>query len=432
MNLQKIKRAARDSKIANSVFDALFKGMSLTDVAVKVRRMDKPEDMIPFILRGLDLTQADIDNSPLKVDEDVIRAAVESVPASDDEVEENVYNALRLPSLKVCSTILGKSLLNRRKDYLLDIEKKQSHQSTALVFIHEIADHLIGQAVFIWQHFHESGAEITTVAKDAFELVSSTRLQTNLTPDILENVFDRDIFLELPKPIHGFLELCFVRRGDLVFVYVGRRTKGKSLESGKLPGFMLARAVNIKKQFGAITETSLAETFDDGIDFLEDEVARWMDEVNAPESVKSEMHADFHATDGESVRALSELRRFIFDAIVFVTKLRLMILAEKPPVEETRTCIGKGVAGEGMKHRSEITVSVVSLTRDFRDARASYESKGGHIDKTGKKVVEKFIAGFIRRQHYGHNNALVKTIFVSPFTNRFWVNAGVHVTKVVK
>ena len=431
MNTQEIKRAARDSKIGNAVFDALFNGMSLTDVAVKVRRMDKPEDMIPFLLRGLDLTHADIDNSPLKVDEDVIRAAVESTPASDDEVEENVYNALRLPSLKVCSTLLGKSLLNRGKDYLIDIEKKQSHQSTALVFIQEIADHLIGQAVFIWQHFHESGAEITTVEKDAFELVSSTRLQTNLTPDILEKVFERNIFLELPRPIHGFLELCFIRRGGFVFVYVGRRTKGESLKTGKLPAFMLVRAVNIKKQFGAITETSLAETFDDGIDFLEDEVAKWMDEVGAPEAVKREMHEDFKPLN-ESPRALSEVQRFIFDAIVFVTKLRLMILAEKPPVEETRTCIGKGGAGEGPKHRSEITVSVVSLTRDFRDARASYESKGGHIDKTGKKVVEKFIAGFIRRQHYGQNNALVKTIFVSPFTNRFWVNAGVHVTKVVK
>lgn len=431
MNIQEIKRAARDSKIGNAVFDALFKGMSLTDVAVKVRRMDKPEDMIPFILRGLNLTQSDIERGPLQYDPETARAIVDATPKSNDATEELVHGALFPASVQICSAMLGRFLLERNNGELLKICEDTSNQVASLVYIHEISDLLILQADFLWRYFHESNADITTVEKDAFELVSSTRLQTNLTPDILEKVFERNIFLELPRPIHGFLELCFIRRGGFVFVYVGRRTKGESLKTGKLPAFMLVRAVNIKKQFGAITETSLAETFDDGIDFLEDEVAKWMDEVGAPEAVKREMHEDFKPLN-ESPRALSEVQRFIFDAIVFVTKLRLMLLAEKPPVEETQTCIGKGGAVESPKHRSEITVSIVSLTKDFREARATYESKGGRIDKTGKKVVEKFIAGFIRRQHYGQNNALVKTIFVSPFTNRFWVNAGVHVTKVVK
>ena len=430
MNLQEIKRAARDSKIGNTAFNALFRGMSLTDIAVKVRRLDKPEDMIPFLLRGLDLTQSDIDNAVLKVNENIIRNSVARTPTSTDEIEEVVFNALRLPTLQVCAALLGRSLLNFNRDYLLDFERNPSIRLTVLVIIQEVSALLIGQAIFIWRHFHQRNAEITTVAKDAFELVSSTRLQTNLTPDILDKVFERDVFLEIPKPIHGFLELCFIRRGDLVLVYVGRKTKGATMTTGTLSGFLLARAVNITKQFGTITETSLANTFDDWNEVMEAETSQWLNDVNAPEDIKQEMHADIHAFDGETPNA--EFLRFIFDAIVFVTKLRLMLLAEKPPVEETRTRLGHGGAGEYQKLRSEITISVVSLSKDFREARATYESKGGHMDKTGKKVVEKFIAGFIRRQHYGKNNALVKTIFVSPFTNRYWMSEGVHVSKVIK
>lgn len=432
MNTQEIKRAARDSKIGNAVFDALFKGMSLTDVAVKVRRMDKPEDMIPFLLRGLDLTQADIDNSPLKVDEDVVRLVLGITPTSDDNVEESVENALRPPALKVCAALVGRELLkNGKEGFFKSIENNANIQSEMVVFVWEVATIFIGQVICLWSWFHKSSAEVTTVAKDAYELVSSTRLQTNLTPDILEKVFERDIFLELPKPIHGFLDLCFIRDADYVFVYIGSRAKGKTFDSIKMPSFSRGIPVlNVKEQFGAITGEGISESVVNGSNFVTDVVGEWLNKTGMTEAAElSQDETKRFLEDFENCRSV---KGFLFDAIVFVTKLRLMLLAEKPPVEETRTRIGKGGAGEGPKHRSEITVSVVSLTRDFREARASYESKGGHIDKTGKKVVEKFIAGFIRRQHYGQNNALVKTIFVSPFTNRFWVNAGVHVTKVVK
>ena len=437
------------------VMEALFPNMSFVDCAVKIRKMSSPADLVPFVEQGFGICRKDVDECPMKFDADFIREVLGNIPPSEDPLyggtPDAVSDALDPPLYNVLTAIRCMRFVekNGMAKFMDAIRKIDAAGPEAAVKMFEAVNkdvrEITGQVSFLWHSFHESAPNIATVTKDAFDLVQQTKLQTNLTPDMLDKAFERDMFLELPKPINGFMELAFLRRGDYVAVAVGRKQKRCGMvEEANLftPAFSVIEIANISKQIGSMTEESISATFDEGAQ----QIANWLSDLFDAQFKGSEDYDELRRNFDERMRndgyeqrtpeQKAVAARIMSDAMIFAAKLRLMLLVEKPPMEEVFSSAGQSRSHEGISmppsREGGVSYSVVSLTKGFREARMRYERSGGQLDKFGKKLVEKFIAGFIRRQHYGKDNALVKTIFVSPFTNRFWMNEGIRITKIVK
>lgn len=437
-------------KIKQDATDAIFPDASFVDCAVKVRKMDSVRDMLPLLAKGLKLTQRDIDDSPLKFDTTILRKMLEVIPDTNNDpmfgaVPDMVSNTVDPDLYNILAARLASEIRHRfgRADERVYDEIAKDDLGTFQV-LNSIVASLTAQISFLWHSFHESKPNIATITRDAFDLVDGTKLQTNLTPDMLDKAFEHDMFLELPKPICGFMEFAFLRRGDFVYVIVGRKHKQKTVfdeVNGYCPAFLVVRPVSILKQIGTMTEESLSSTFMEGLEDIDRHMMEAFDQMYSGED-DYEQRREEAETRLKNMNVdvtpdeLKVLSRLVGSAVIFATKMRLMLLVEKPPIDETFSTVGTSCSRDGVstppQRENGVSYSIVSLTKGFRDARAAYASRGGEINKFGKKIVEKFIAGFIRRQHYGQNNALVKTIFVAPFTNRFWMNEGLRITKIVK
>lgn len=436
------------------VDEALFPGCSFVDCALRVRKMSSPADMLPMLVKGLGLVQRDVENPPISFDTSFLQTLLKAVPDDDGDplygavpdmvsntIDPKVYNIL-IAAVAICAARrLGPS---RAAEALRRLSDTNEGLPEVFESLNGCVQSLTSQISFLWHSFHESAPNIATVTRDAFDLVDQTKLQTNLTPDMLDKAFERDMFLELPKPICGFMELAFLRRKGFVYVLVGRRQKPRTIFSdvhGAVPAFLVVRPVSILKQIGSMTEESLSATFDEGLEdidaYLLDQFERTFGDSPDYEQMRQEAERRLSVDKEEHTpEEMERIAKFVSSAVVFATKLRLMLLVEKPPVEETFSVVGAASSHDGVPmppgREGETSYSVVSLTKGFREARSQYEKSGGRLDRYGKKVVEKFIAGFIRRQHYGKGNAQVKTIFVAPFTNRFWMNEGLRITRIVK
>lgn len=410
--------------------DAIFQKRSFTDCAVKIARMDSPLCLARELQTALGVSDADIASCQFCMDEREFSIRLREIPDADNEVFGPYYDKLEnFLYPRVRNIVVAKICKELRGDIT-------GVPETVAIEIMKVASRLVqDQCVFLWTMFRERPAKIMSITKDAFKIVDSTKLQTGLSFDVLDQAFRDDLFIEVPVAVGCSMEFGFLRRKNLVFPFYGRKSQLVAKNGVVCIPFGPLPPIDIERVSKTATEGAFQESMTDGILAT----ARMRERAHDAHFGRDSDDA-FDSLDAARTKldenGVGVVSGDLFKCFSFAAKLRLMLLAERNPVEERTANIGSSVFFDGIQtppqKKDGVTYSVVSLTRDFREARASYESKGGHIDKTGKKVVEKFIAGFIRRQHYGQNNALVKTIFVSPFTNRFWVNAGVHITKVVK
>lgn len=74
----------------------------------------------------------------------------------------------------------------------------------------------------------------------------------------------------------------------------------------------------------------------------------------------------------------------------------------------------------------------VGLTRSPDEFAGAFTREVVGLDKEGKVQRLTPVVGFLKRQHYGPNNSLVKTIFVEPHERQAWVNEGLRIIKVTK
>ena len=434
----------KDARKKRKFHDAIFRGKPFIECALSVRKMKSLGDFIPEIVKGCGLVQADVDNCPIKSNPTTTESFLKSVPDMDDPVfgpvPDQVSNAIHG---KLCDTMLADMAKGNERMAAAAVKAASSEQlldlwNRGVMYPVSI---LTRQVSFLWYSFKAHDPSIDILTKDAFDLVKDTKLDENVTADMVEAAFPRDVFLNIRGgSVHGFSEIAAMRRGGQVAIACGQEVDRRN---GDLEGigaaacpFVVLGSVDLAGNAGRINRGSLSDSVIEIRDRNAMDLDQRLKERGLEDDEISKVHDIFFDGFHKSKSGEGKAAGIVADLAMFVLKLRLMLLSEKSPVEEIHSSAGGRTYHDGVElppGRSGLSFSVVSLTKEFRDAVSRPSSDSGRkLDKFGKNMVEKHIAGFIRRQRYGKGNALSKYIYIAPFTNRFWVNSGVHVTKIVK
>lgn len=130
----------------------------------------------------------------------------------------------------------------------------------------------------------------------------------------------------------------------------------------------------------------------------------------------------------------NELDERMYEAMSFIFKFILLRQTEKQPLEVTRQYKKFKDEKKERAVRGYVTQQVVSLTTRYKIAmdRCRTDSEVVELDKEGKVQKLTPVVGFLRRQHYGPNNTLVKTVFIEPHERQAWVNEGLRIIKVTR
>lgn len=147
--------------------------------------------------------------------------------------------------------------------------------------------------------------------------------------------------------------------------------------------------------------------------------------------------------EGESAQLLVEkgiissadvLDARMHEAMSFIFKFLLLKETEKQPLEVTRQYKPFKDASKERAVRGYVSHQNVSLTTRYKLVmdRCRTDKEVVALDKEGKIQKLTPVVGFFRRQHYGPDNSLVKTIFIEPFERQAWVNEGLRIIKVTK
>lgn len=118
------------------------------------------------------------------------------------------------------------------------------------------------------------------------------------------------------------------------------------------------------------------------------------------------------------------------DTFAFATILSLMLEADRTPLI---------VDGKAEKKNSKINNTKKNITatgwinkRIFIDRKIQYknESKSySELDKNGKQLKDVTVHGFLRKQHYGKDNAQTKWIYIESFDSTRWtINKDTNIT----
>lgn len=129
-----------------------------------------------------------------------------------------------------------------------------------------------------------------------------------------------------------------------------------------------------------------------------------------------------------------ELDAWMYEAMSFIFKFLLLKQTEKQPLEVARQYKKFKDEEKERKVRGYVTQQVVSLTTRYKIAmdRCRTDSEVVELDKEGKVQKLTPVVGFLRRQHYGPNNSLIKTVFIEPHERQAWVNEGLRIIKVTR
>ena len=417
-------------KKEKAIHTRLFHDRSLVDAAVEVSKFGGMMDFRPRLLKDLGLSEADIARCPLRIQKDAMEETLKALPDREDslfgQVPNRISDALLVTMWEASAAYTAKAL----PEFFREATKLGADRDS-LTFMHNYlltnVTMLNRQMSFLWYSFKEATPCIDVVTKEACELVNGTKLDANVTKEMLDSAFEKDRYVCLSVPVDGFKEIVCMRRGGRVSVLCGQITSGETVLNKRGYGnqpFSVIGSLNVDDLVGRMTRRNMTENgtemqrLNDNASIRDVSEAVWGPE--APE------HAE------ERYRISGEV---VTDIVSFVLKLRILLGMEKTPVAQLRTQEGTYVSLDGVSTPPEkrgISYSVVSLTKEFRKARSEWRGDGEKLDRFGKDLVAKQIAGFIRRQHYGEGNKLSKFIYIAPFTNRFWVNSGVHITRIVK
>ena len=430
----------------------LFNDKTFLDCAVMLRKMSSMRDLVPLVKKSMGFSDSWIPRKEMEK----YREAMESRIADVEKTLRNdadfgsfpaipcmaeLYHEIGVPLWQVFFIIETMQASPRRgvMPWEFDAEEKRNMiELSYTVSEHDLLD-VVMQLNVLWRVFRNPMNTLTVVSKDAFDLVSNTRFDEKVTRDMMDSAFPdgQVVVVTMEKPYKDYYEFYIERIGELLQLGLGpkmvKRPDDPMHTKIYSRTFDIAAVIDIGKQYGCMTSDSITDSADQLL----------MVEDPSEDGGRTELYGTEVENDpDEEVRRFREKRHVFHRDVVswlvmFAMKLRLMLTSERAPIEEARSSSGRGVWKAGVEMPPEkgvgIKYSVVSLTKDFYDARARYEKSAGCLDKEGKSLVEKQVCGHLRRQHYGPKSSLTKYIYVAPFVNRFWVSENVvHVTKVVK
>lgn len=147
--------------------------------------------------------------------------------------------------------------------------------------------------------------------------------------------------------------------------------------------------------------------------------------------------------EGETARLLvrngdidkaSCLDDWMYNAMLFALKFVLLRQTDKQPLEVARQFKEFKDKTKERERRGYVSHQMVSLTTRYRLAmdRCRTDADVVTLDKEGKVQKSSVVTGFLRRQHYGPGNSMVKTVYIESFERQAWMNEGIRIVKVVR
>ena len=243
------------------------------------------------------------------------------------------------------------------------------------------------------------------VKQDASEFIKTTAFTQKLEPEFFISHFERPLVLYLePKTLFD----------DVLCIELFYNEEEKTLEcllsciDGNSPSREFARSIPVEELSGVFSVDTLAqEELGEGALFL----------------IKQGI-----------VKSISDLDNKFYEALRYALKFLLLKESDKQPL------IAERQYKKSIKHNDKakdiygkINYQRVSLTTTYKDSVPRNQNVDTLVlDKEGKTLRVIKVRGFLRRQHYGPGNSLVKTVYIDSHESHSWKLDGIRIVKVVK
>lgn len=244
------------------------------------------------------------------------------------------------------------------------------------------------------------------VKQDASAFIKTTAFTQKLEPEFFIRHFERPLVLYSGEPKTLF--------DDVLCIELFYNEEEKTLEcllscvNGDSPSREFARSIPVEELSGVFSVDSLAQgEMGEGMLFL----------------IKQGI-----------VESIGDLDRKFYDAMQYALKFLLLKESDKQPL------ITEHQYKKSIKHNDKIkdiygkiNYQRVSLTTTYKNSVPRNQSVDTLVlDKEGKTLRAITVRGFLRRQHYGPGNSLVKTVYIDSHESHSWKLDGIRIVRVVK
>lgn len=123
----------------------------------------------------------------------------------------------------------------------------------------------------------------------------------------------------------------------------------------------------------------------------------------------------------------------LYDSMLFALKFVLLLKTDKQPLITKRQYKQHKNESKEREARGYLSHQVVALTTKYVQAMRSWKPTDRiSLDKEGKKLVRVGVHAFIRKQHYGPQNSLIKFVHIDAHDRDVWVREGIRIISVVR
>jgi len=333
--------------------------------------------------------------------------------ASFDDLENFLCRELRMPK-PISYPSAGSSMFNKCRILGLEFAKREiahKYYKEGLVPTTGTKNDVVGKAEFWGRMFYailQAGSikPLYFITPDASDFINRT-----VIGDEFEDEFYKENFSE-PLVLYSDTPRCLF--GDVCGLSLFYNAEDNSLDcevalisSDKNNG-MIGRVFEIGELSDVLKQQILA-----------------IDESN-----KDELLSVLH---GDTVYSIGDINGRLYDALLYAFKfIRLRRCDKTPIVIESRYKMRK-IKNATQENRGALVHQQVSLTEIYRQALRTQKSEDVvALDKEGKELKAIRVCGYIRKQHYGVGNSLVKDVYIEAHESHAWKKTGLRIIKVVK
>lgn len=253
----------------------------------------------------------------------------------------------------------------------------------------------------------EAGAvkPLYLITREASDFIQSTAFTQRLEPRFFKENFARPLVLYSGEPKTMFndvlcIEIFYNQDGDCIECIL-------SCADAHLPSHEYLRTFSIEDITGVFTRQKI------GCDEIGD----------------SALYLIRHGI----VDSVAELDAKFFDAMLYAFKFVLLrqctkqtIVVEAQYRNKSNENKRKQIFGTLKHQRVSLSSRYQTIYNTTRNAETLV------LDKEGKELRAIKVQGFLRRQHYGPENSLVKVIYIEAHESHAWMQTGLRLIRVVR
>lgn len=132
------------------------------------------------------------------------------------------------------------------------------------------------------------------------------------------------------------------------------------------------------------------------------------------------------------VNDVGELHSKMYRVMLFAFKFVLLMQCDKQPLVSERQFKHRKNVEKAKTIFGRLNYQRVSLTTVYRAAKINNKEETVRLDKEGKTLKATEVRGFLRRQHYGPGNSLIKVVYIEAHDSHSWMKEGIRIVKVVR